>query len=153
MPITKLMQTLAENHIRYETIVHSPAFTAQNVAAMAHIPGYEMAKTVVVKLDGTLAMVVLPAPRKINFNLVKQATGAQHAELAEEREFLDKFPACEVGAMPPFGNLYDMEVFVDEKLAEDEEIAFNAGSHTECIRMRYEDFDRLVHPKVCCLSN
>ena len=153
MPLTRLKQTLEENDVRYETIIHSPAFTAQGVAALAHIPGWEMAKTVMVKLDGELAMVVLPAPMKINFSRIRQATGAIKAELAEEKDFMDRFPSCEVGAMPPFGNLYGMDVYVDESLAEDEEIAFNAGTHTELLRIRFEDFNRLVHPQMCSLSS
>ena len=153
MPLTKLKQTLEANHVRYETIIHSPAFTAQGIAALAHIPGWEMAKTVMVKLDGELAMVVLPAPLKVNFSNIRKATGAHKAELAQEQEFKDRFPACEIGAMPPFGNLYGMDVYVDKSLAEDEEIAFNAGTHTELLRIRFDDFNRLVRPKMCNLSN
>ncbi len=141
------------HQIKYVTINHSPAFTAQEIAASAHISGKEVAKTIMVKLDGTLAMVVLPASDHINFDGLKHATGAAHAELASEQEFQDRFPECEVGAMPPFGNLYGMEVFVAARLAEDEEIAFNAGTHTELIRLAYRDFARLVQPKVVNISS
>jgi Ala-tRNA(Pro) deacylase len=101
-----------------------------------------------VKIDGRMAMAVLPAPQKIDFALLKAGVGATRVELAGEREFMDMFPDCEVGAMPPFGNLYGMEVYVAESLARDEEIAFNAGSHIELIKLSYKDFARLVGPKV-----
>lgn len=152
MPLQKLREYLDSHNVRYVVLSHSPAFTAQEIAASAHIPGKELAKTVIVKLDGRLAMVVLPASRRIAFDRLKQATGAAQVELASEQEFAETFGDCEVGAMPPFGNLYDMGVYVDEQLTADEEIAFNAGSHTELIRMRYEDFARLVQPKVIGLS-
>ncbi|MCZ6612329.1 MAG: YbaK/EbsC family protein, partial [Planctomycetota bacterium] len=105
-------------------------------------------KTVIVKVDGRMAMAVLPATRQVDFKLLKKALAAKKVELASEGEFADRFPECEPGAMPPFGNLYDMEVYVAEPLAQDEEIAFNAGSHTELIRLAYEDFERLAKPKV-----
>jgi Ala-tRNA(Pro) deacylase len=151
MPVKKLKEFLDKNNIKYVTISHSPAFTAQEVAASSHTPGKELAKTVMVKIDGVMAMVVLPSPYQIDFDLLKKATGAA-VELAGEDEFKGMFPECEPGAMPPFGNLYDMEVYVAEALAEDEEIAFNAGSHTELIRLRYEDFERLVKPKKVTIS-
>ena len=112
-----------------------------------------MAKTVIIKIDGKMAMAVLPASYRVDFDLLKKVTGAIKIELVSEQEFRDRFPGCEIGAMPPFGNLYDMEVFVAESLAEDEEIAFNAGSHTELIRMEYRDFERLVQPKVIKISS
>jgi Ala-tRNA(Pro) deacylase len=148
MACAKLEEYLNERHVRYVSLKHSPAFTAQEVAASAHIPGREVAKTVVVKLDGQMAMVVLPAPKMIRMNHLKAETGAGQVELATEEEFKGRFPDCEVGAMPPFGNLYDMDTFVEESLTEDEEIAFNAGTHTELIRMAYADYQDLVHPRV-----
>jgi len=148
MPVKKLQEFLDQHQVKYVTISHSPAYTAQEVAASAHIPGKEVAKTVMVKLDGRLAMAVLPASYQVNFERLQNAAGVSQAELASEREFRDLFPACDVGAMPPFGNLYGMEVFVAESLAEDEEIAFNAGTHTELIRLAYRDFDRLVQPRI-----
>jgi Ala-tRNA(Pro) deacylase len=152
MPVTRLREFLDRNDVRYEMISHSPAFTAQDIAAVAHIPGKELAKTVMVKVDGKMAMVVLPAPAKVVLDLVKKAAGAREVELAGEQEFRDAFPECELGAMPPFGNLYGMDVFVDEGLTEDKTIAFNAGSHTELVRLPYQDFERLVRPKVAHLS-
>ncbi len=153
MPLTKLRDFLDENNIKYVIISHSPAYTAQGIAASAHIPGKELAKTVMVKLDGKMAMAVLPASYKVDFDLLKAATGATAVELAREEEFADAFPGCEVGAMPPFGNLYGMDVLVSESLADDEEIAFSAGSHTELLRLAYADFARLVAPKVLRFSS
>jgi len=152
MPVKKLKDFLDSNKIKYMTIKHSPAYTAPEIAGSAHIPGKELAKTVIIKVDGKMAMAVLPASQRVNFDLLKRIAGASKAELASEQEFKDLFPECDVGAMPPFGNLYGMEVFVDESLLEDEEIAFNAGSHTELIRLAYKDFERLVKPKIGKLS-
>jgi len=147
MPVKKLREFLDSRNVKYVTVSHSPAFTAQEVAASAHISGKEMAKTVMVKLDGKMAMAVLPANHKVDFTLLKTAAKANTAELATEEEFKGIFPECDVGAMPPFGNLYDMDVLVEESLAENKDIAFNAGSHTEVIRLAYTDFERLVKPK------
>jgi Ala-tRNA(Pro) deacylase len=146
MPAEKLEAFLDRHNIKYVTISHSFAYTAQEIAASAHIAGKELAKTVMVKVDDKMAMAVLPASYKVSFDLLKKAAGASKVELANEQEFRDMFPESEVGAMPPFGNLYGMEVFVDESLSEDDEIAFNAGSHTELIRLAYRDFERLVKP-------
>jgi Ala-tRNA(Pro) deacylase len=148
MPVRKLREFLDAQQIKYVTIQHSPAYTAQEVAASAHVRGIELAKTVMVTLDGRMAMVVLPASRKIGFDLLREVAAVGNAQLASEQAFCDMFPGCEVGAMPPFGNLYDMDVYVSPLLAADKEIVFNAGSHTELIRMAYEDFVRLVKPKV-----
>jgi len=152
MPVKKLKDFLDQNSVKYMTISHSPAFTAQEIAASACIPGKELAKTVVIKIDGKMAMAVLPASLKVNFELLKNATGAGAVGLAGENEFRSMFPECDVGAMPPFGNLYGMDVFVTDKLAENEEIAFNAGSHTELIRLAYKDFERLVKPRIVQMS-
>lgn len=152
MPVQKLKEFLDSQKVKYVTIYHSPAFTAQEIAASAHVPGKELAKTVMVKIDGRMAMVVLPASFRIDMQMLRQATGAANVELAGEKEFKDMFPACEVGAMPPFGNLYGMDVYVSETLSKDEEIAFNAGSHTELVRLAYADFARLVNPTVVQLA-
>ena len=152
MPIQKLKDFLDTNDIRWVSIKHSPAFTAQEIAASAHIPGQEVAKTVMVKIDGDMAMAVLPATKMLSLSLLKEATGADKVEIATEAEFKDIFPQSEVGAMPPFGNLYDMKTYVAESLAEDEEISFNAGSHTELIRVSYEDYERAVQPTVAKLA-
>jgi len=148
MPTNKLKEFLNAHGVAHAIIPHPLAFTATSVAGAAHIPGKEMAKTVVVSLDGHLALAVVPANRKVDLERLRQVTGALSAELADEREFIGDFPECEPGAMPPFGNLYGMPVFVEPHLAEDRQIAFNAGSHTELISMAYKDFERLVHPKL-----
>jgi Ala-tRNA(Pro) deacylase len=153
MPLKKLRDFLDSKNIKYVTIEHSRAYTANEIAATAHIPGKELAKTVMVKIDGKMTMTVLPAYCKINFELLQEAAGASNVELSSEQEFKDMFPGCEIGAMPPFGNLYGMEVLVDKSLCEDEEIAFNAGSHTELIRLSYKDFEGLVKPKVVKFSS
>lgn len=153
MPLRKLTTFLDEHGIKYAIIKHSRAYTAQQVAASAHISGYEVAKTVIVRLDGDLAMMVVPASYQLDLDHVRQVTGATGVELASEEEFEDLFPGCELGAMPPFGNLYDMEVYVAERLTEDERIAFNAGTHTELLQMDYADFERLVQPAVADLGH
>jgi len=128
--------------------VHSRAYTAQKTAAYAHISGNEIAKSVVIKIDGKIAMAVLPASYQLDLNELKRATAAKDVRLATESEFKDVFKDCEVGAQPPFGNLYNLEVFVAEKLTEDTNIAFNACNHAELIQMTYKDYQRLVHPTV-----
>ena len=152
MPVERLKEFLDDQGVRYVSIAHSTAFTAQEIAALTHIPGREMAKTVILKLDDKMAMAVLPASRHVDVGAVKAAVGAKHAALAAEAEFRERFPDCETGAMPPFGNLYGMPVFVEEALTRDQEIAFNAGSHNEIIRLAYEDFARLVKPTIASFA-
>ena len=152
MPVKKLKKFLESHAVKYVAISHSPAYSAQTVAASAHIPGKEMAKTVIVKIDDKFAMAVLPASYRIHLGHLKVAVSASHVELATEAEVENLFPDCERGAMPPFGNLYDMNVYVAEQLTEDEEIAFSAGSHTELIRLSYKDFESLVMPTVTALT-
>lgn len=150
---TKLTEFLDKHKTKHEVITHSLAYTAQEIAASAHIPGKNLAKTVIVRIDGNMTMAVLPASYRIDFKLLKKAIGASKLELLREEEFKDMFPDCDVGAMPPFGNLYDMEVLVAESLAEEDEIAFNAGCHTELIKMAYKDYESLVKPKVMKFSS
>ena len=152
MPINRLKQFLDEHNIKYVVISHSVAYTAQGIAALAHIPGKELAKTVIVKLDDKFAMAVVTASRQVDLVLLKEAARAKRVELASEMEFKTKFPDCETGAMPPFGNLYDMPVFADVALAKDEGIAFNAGSHRELVRLAWADFEKLVQPVVVPLA-
>lgn len=147
MPSKKLKEFLDSNKIKYVAIQHSSAYTAQEIAASAHIPGKDLAKTVIVKIDGKMAMAVLPASYKVSFDHLRDALGVKDVRLAYEQEFMDKFPDCEVGAMPPFGNIYGMDVYVAEVLSEDEEIAFNACTHTELIKMKFKDSEKLVRPK------
>lgn len=148
MPVQKLQDFLDGQGVRYLTIRHSPAYTAQEIAALAHVPGREMAKTVMIHHRGRMAMAVLPASRRIDVEHLREALGAEDVRLAEEHEFRELFPGCETGAMPPIGNLYGLEVFVDRSLTEDEQIAFNAGTHHELVQMAYADYERLVRPKV-----
>jgi Ala-tRNA(Pro) deacylase len=144
----QLRDYLDREGVRYITLHHSPAYTAQEIAASAHVPGREMAKTVIVKLDGKIVMAVLPASYRVVPDMLREATGVHDVELAQEQEFAHLFPGCEKGAMPPFGNLYGLEVYVADSLADDDEIAFNAGSFTQLLRMAYRDYERLVKPRV-----
>lgn len=153
MPAEKLKSFLDENAVKYVTIRHSPAYTASEIAQSAHIPGRELAKTVMVKVGNDLAMVVLPASQRVDTARVSQAAGGENVVLAKEEEFRARFPGCEVGAMPPFGNLYGMKVFLSPRLAKDEEIAFNAGSHTELIRLRYDDYERMEKSAIVMLPD
>jgi Ala-tRNA(Pro) deacylase len=148
MPGRKVREYLDINKVKYMVVKHSPAYTAQEVAQKTHISGKEVAKTVMVTVDGRMAMVVLPATCGIDFHRLKKLLGVARVDLAGEDEFRALFPDCEAGAMPPFGNLYDMTVYVDESLSQDTEIAFNAGTHTEVIRMLFEDYEGLVNPKM-----
>jgi Ala-tRNA(Pro) deacylase len=152
MPLKKLKAFLESGGIKYEVIRHPEAFTAQEIAAATHIPGKQLAKTVILKVDDEMAMAVLPASHMVDFDLLKKAVGASTVEMVREQEFEKLFPDCEVGAMPPFGNLYGLEVFVAESLAEEGEIAFNAGSHKELVKMSFKDFESHVKPKVVKFS-
>ena len=146
MPVERLKDYLNNENVKYVTIQHSEAFTANEIAESAHISGKELAKTVMFKIDGEMAMVVVPGSSQVDLDRLKLAVGSGNVDLADEDEFKDEFPDCEVGAMPPFGNLYGMRVYVSQGVREDEEIAFNAGSHTELIRLAYRDFERLAQP-------
>jgi Ala-tRNA(Pro) deacylase len=144
--LTKLKEFLDANGVRYDVRSHRTAFTAQEVAAEEHIPGREMAKVVMVRDGGTYLMAVLPAPYHVALVRLGKAAGRTGLRLATEDEFTRLFPGCEPGAMPPFGNLYGIPVWVDESLTEDDEIAFNAGNHEQTVHMKYADFARLVQP-------
>ncbi len=148
MAVAALTEYLDQNRIPYTVITHSPAYTAQGIAGLTHISGKELAKTVIVMMDGKLVMAVLPANFHVDLAALKRALKARSVELAAEEDVLDRFAECETGAMPPFGNLYGLPVFADENLARDKEIAFNAGTHRELIRMAWDDFKRLAEPMV-----
>ena len=152
MPLGRLKEYLDKNNIKYVIIQHSIAYTTPEIAALAHIPGKELAKTVIIKIDGKMAMAVLPASYRVDFDSLKKALGAKKIEMATEKEFENIFSDCETGAMPPFGNLYDMDVYVAESLTEDNEITFNACSHRELIKLAYKDFENLVSPKTVKFS-
>ncbi len=148
MPNNTIKEYLNNHDINYSLISHSPAYTAPEIAAICHLSGKHLAKVVIIKADGKFAMVVEPAHQKVNLKSFSEMTGLKNVELASESEFQDKFPDCELGAMPPFGDLYDMDVYVAEPLTKDDQIAFNAGSHEELIKMSFKDFERLVHPNI-----
>ena len=148
MPAKTLKAFLNKQGVKYVGIQHSPAFTAPEVAASAHVSGRDFAKTVIVMIENELAMVVLPANRQLVLAELRDMLDTNHVRLASETEFRDQFPDCEIGAMPPFGNLYKMQTYVTANLADEPEVAFNAGTHTEVIKMNYLDFERLVNPTV-----
>jgi Ala-tRNA(Pro) deacylase len=152
MPVKKLKEFLDSHGVKYVTLSHSRAFTAQDVAESSHVSGKELAKTVVVLVDGRPAMAVVPAASRVDLDLLKQAAGAGHVELAGEKDFKGMFPECELGAMPPFGNLYGLPTFASDRLARQAQIAFSAGTHTEVIRLPYADFERLVMPRIATIT-
>jgi len=153
MVTPRLKEFLDSHQTPYEIQTHPRAFTSQGVAAALHVRGREFAKAVIVKTDGgRMVMAVVPGPRHVDLEAVKDLLGARDVSLAREDEFADRFPGCELGAEPPFGNLYDMPVFVDDTLRKDPEIVFNGGTHVETVRMKYEDYVDLVHPVVAKVS-
>jgi Ala-tRNA(Pro) deacylase len=153
MPIlTKLREFLEQEKVAYSVHSHPEAYTALEIAALEHVKGRMLAKVVIVTDAGALLMVVLPADRRVDFRKVAAVLGAEELRLAQESEFRDRFPACEVGAMPPFGNLFGLPVLVDDQLAENDEIVFNAGTHTLTAKLRFADFRRLVQPRIASLS-
>lgn len=139
---------LCEQRVPFQVQHHPLAFTAQHVAAVEHVPGRLVAKVVVVYADGRPVMLALPAHCRVSLPRAEQALASRTVRLAEEHELRRLFPDCEVGAMPPFGNMYDLPVYADQALAEDEVIVCNAGTHTETISLRFADFQRLVHPAI-----
>lgn len=139
---------LRENGVSYEVQHHPRAVTAQEVAAAEHVPGKMFAKTVMVVADDTMVMLVLPAPYQVDPEKAAEELGAGEVRLAGEERFEDTFPDCEVGAMPPFGNLYGVPVYVDEALTEDETVVFRAGTHTDTMSVGYADLERLAEPTV-----
>ena len=150
--LSRVKDFLDRQNVPYTHHVHRTAYTAQEVAAEEHIPGKMMAKTVIAKAGDQLVMVALPASARLDLEAVRRLVGNKEARLASELEFTGAFPDCDVGAMPPFGNLYGVPVYVDAALAEDDEIAFNAGTHQDSIHMKYADFARLVKPTVASLA-
>jgi Ala-tRNA(Pro) deacylase len=149
----KTLQTFLDDHdIEYVVISHSKAYTAQRIAASAHVSGKEIAKTIILKADSELLMAVLPGTEKVSLTKVKNIMNAAEIDLAQEAEFAKRFSDCEVGAMPPFGSLYDMKTLVDKKLTHDEQIYFNACSHRELIKMPYDAYANLEQPEVVDIS-
>jgi Ala-tRNA(Pro) deacylase len=148
---TRLKSFLDENQISYSVITHTTAYTGQGAAAAMQISGKELAKTVVLWAGEEMILAVLPAPNHVRLDKLA-AEVRKSVRLATEQEFSSLFPDCELGAMPPFGSLYNLPVYVDESLAADEAIVFNAGTHRDAIRVRYDDFLHLAKPKVCSFA-
>lgn len=149
MPIMKKLRELFdEEKVSYEVYNHPLAYTAQEIAAKQHFSGDAMAKVVMLKVDGALAMAVLMGSDKVSLATVREGLNAREVQLATEDDFVSRFPDCEIGAMPPFGNLFGIPVYVDPALERDEYIYFNAGNHVQTVRLRYNDYERLVHPRV-----
>ena len=144
----RLEQYLRDNGVPYQVQHHARVFTAQEVAAVEHIPGDQLAKVVMAVADDKPVMLALPAPYRVDTSKAAEVVGARQLRLADEREFDSRFPDCEVGAMPPFGNLYDVDVYVDESLAREQTIVMRAGTHTDTLSLRYDDFARLAQPRV-----
>jgi Ala-tRNA(Pro) deacylase len=145
--VGRLREFLDGQGIKYTVISHSKAYTAQELAASTHIRGKELAKTVVLKVGRDFVLVVVPAHHHVALDALSRKLGSE-VRLASEEEFQSLFPGCEVGAMPPLGNLYGLKVYAADNLARDEEIVFNAGTHTDAVRMRFADFARLVAPSL-----
>ncbi len=148
----RVKQMLDEQKVGYTQHTHAPAYTAQEVAGAEHVPGREFAKTVMLTDGDEFVMAVLPATRKIDLPNFKKVVGNKKLRLATEDEFKGLFPNCETGAMAPFGNLYDLPVYVDRSLKEDEKITFNAGSHQDTIQISFADYERLVEPEMAEFS-
>ena len=144
----RVIELLDKSEVRYEVTEHPPAFTAQQVAAVEHEPGKYVAKPVIVKADGKYMMCVLSACYKIDLGALKSQLGAKSVELAQEKEIGKIFDDCELGAEPPFGNLYDLPTIMDKVLEKDDHITFQAGTHEKAIRMSMDDYQKLVEPKV-----
>lgn len=148
----KLQSVLEANHLAFTQTTHTAAFTAREVASAEHLPAREVAKTVVLFGDGGFRMIVIPANKLVDFQEVRLALGLSHVRLATEDELSKLFPDCELGAMPPVGNIYDMPVYLDSSLAAEPEIVFNAGTHREAIHMQTADYRQLVSPTIVALS-
>ena len=152
MPSKRLKHFLDNNKVQYQILNHPIAFSALEISETTHIPEKNLAKSVIVKTPTKMLMCVVRANDVLDLPLLKKVLNQQDVVLATEEEFAKEFPDCEVGAMPPFGNLYEMEVYVSDKLAEDKEIFFNAGNHSEVIKLSYKAYDSLVHPKVANIT-
>ena len=148
MPAQKLTEFLDANRVKYATISHSAAYTAAEVAQSAHIKGRHLAKSVILKADDRFLIMVVPASHRVDLDALKQVIGADDLELSSEKEFKDLFPTCELGALPPFGKLYGLDVYVADCLAGERLVSFCAGTHSELIQMEFKDFQRLAEPKM-----
>jgi Ala-tRNA(Pro) deacylase len=145
---SRLEQYFRDNGVEYTTMRHATAYTAQEVAAAQNVPGKQVAKVVMAIADAKIVMLVMPASYRIDFTKLKNVLGAKETRLAQEAEFSGLFPDCDTGAMPPFGNLYNVPVYVDRVLTEDPAIVFQAGTHRDTVRIAYKDYARLAQPIV-----
>lgn len=149
MPIPRSIEHfLGDQHVPYSVLHHRPAYTSQEEAAVTHIPGRQWAKTVACFADDQPVLAVVPASSLVDVDRLRTVTGARKLRLATEREFEALYPDCETGAMPPLGPLYGQAVFVDRSLEDAGEIAFHAGSHSDAIKVRYDDYVRVVQPTI-----
>lgn len=154
MAILKMLKDLfEETKVTYEIFDHALAYTTQEIAARQHVPGDQMAKVVILEVDGKLIMAVITGNQNIDLDTARDNLGAKQVRLAGEDEFAWRFPGCDNGAMPPFGNLFGLRVIVDPALAKDEFIYFNAGNHVQTVRLRYQDFLALVKPQIARLTD
>lgn len=144
----RLAAYLQDQGVDFSMHHHPRAYTAQEIAAAEHVSGHRFVKVVMVKDEDGLAMMCLPASSDVDLDAVAELLGNDEVRLADEDEFAPVFEDCEVGAMPPFGNLYDVPVYMDEALEQDDKIVFNGGTHRETFEIKVDDFERLVHPKV-----
>ncbi len=152
IPPTDIHQWLKERGVPFRSRIHSPRFTAQEVAEASRLTGFEVAKVIVVKADGRFVMAVIPAPMRLSMSRLGAVLGVEDVRLATEEEFAPLFPGCEKGAMPPFGEIYGLEMVVDHSLARHEEIAFNAGTHTETLAVGWADYERVAHPRLAPIT-
>ena len=153
MPVNRLISFLESNQVKYLTIDHSPAYTAMEIAELAHISGREMVKSVIFNTDKGYCMAVVPSDYWVSCESLKDITNSTYVELAREDNFKSMFPGCAPGSMPPFGHLFDMDVYMDEKILEDKTIAFSAGSHSQVIQMSLGDYVELANPAIVSLSS
>jgi Ala-tRNA(Pro) deacylase len=150
--LTVIQNFLDDKNVKYATIIHSPAFTAQEIAASCFISGKEFAKTLILNVDGDMVMAVLPASRRLHLPSIRKHFQNDNVFLASESEFHNIFTRCKTGAMPPFGNLYGLNTYVAREFEKNKLIAFNAGSHREIIRMKFKTYKALVNPEIIVLS-
>lgn len=147
MPVpTKIKTYLEEQGVKFEVAEHPLAYTAAEVAGKQHIPGKQMVKAVVVKSGDEFIMCVLPAIHLVDFAKLKNVLGQENIQLAEEEDLTKLFPEYEVGAEPPFGHLYGLKIYADKILQDDEDIVFNAGTHTDVIKLSFADYKKLANP-------
>lgn len=152
MPVRQISEYLNQHNVEYRCYNHPPAVTALEIAESTHVPGHLLAKPVIIKADDQFVMAIVPANEHVDLELLRQVMGADQIRMAKESEFNRLFPLCEVGGMPALGRLYGLPVYLDQSLINEDWIAFNAGTHTEVLKMDMENFKRLEHPTVCAIA-